>query len=313
MEAVKAVINGAAFLAGLLILFYTLFSYEDEEKRVKSWFETAWIALQAGDAGIGARLGAFLRKLLTGLERVFNRLYGAQLLSLRVFAVATCLAATAYILMGTLYVGPSLEQGAEVIVIVLAIGCIPALATLLRRNWPSYLVSSLIYFIMIPFVLHQSQASLVGTGFLLISFIAEDFLIAAIRQLFLLAERPQPLRRTLILIFTGSFIAPTYLLFLRYGGRFLTGYESFQNLPSFLFAYNVIPFLTSLSFLFVLFVAVTLRIIYAMLPRAVYVPVKLKLLDNRKAAAGLGIALMGVSIPSAMGFLKEAAKVIGLA
>ncbi|MEJ8825622.1 hypothetical protein WKW80_26945 [Variovorax humicola] len=69
METVKAVFAGAAFVAGLLILFYTLFSYEDEEKKVKSWFDAAWIALKDKDQGIATRLGEFLRKLLNGLNR----------------------------------------------------------------------------------------------------------------------------------------------------------------------------------------------------------------------------------------------------
>src|ERR1700752_4336037 len=93
MNIAIAVLQGAAFVAGLLILFYTLFSYEDEEKKVKSWFDAAWLALKNKDESIGQRIASFLRMLLNGLNSVFTRMYGQKLVSFRAIAAGICYAA----------------------------------------------------------------------------------------------------------------------------------------------------------------------------------------------------------------------------
>lgn len=72
-----AVLQLLGTVAGLCLLTYILFSYEDEEKGVSSLLEAAWIKLSDFDLALSGRINGFLTSLAQGAAALLNRIYGA--------------------------------------------------------------------------------------------------------------------------------------------------------------------------------------------------------------------------------------------
>ncbi|MEJ8825623.1 hypothetical protein WKW80_26950 [Variovorax humicola] len=181
-------------------------------------------------------------------------------------------------------------------------------------SWPSYIASGLVlaYIISETVVVNTLFETIVMAGLASALFV-EALLIATIRKLFLLAADSPTLLGTGGFILGSTLIIPMYLLIAEKLSSLPEQYGISIGHAGVGFALlNLIPTLTSLSLFVVLLVAVVLRIVYALLPRFIYVPIKLKLLDNRKAATALGIALMSVSGYVGADFMKESAKAMGL-
>lgn len=319
MAILWEVFRVGAFAAGVLLLFYTLFSYEDEDKKlnkkINNWFVDAWVSLEDSNESSAQRIAAFLRKLLGGLNNLFARLYGERLVSLRSIAVGACYVTAGFAIWNWMTEEePTISTHLRSIFFI----AIPISAPIFRRNWPSYIIGVLSTLTFTAtMIVSPVKHNYISAILVLAVMIFDGLLIALIRNCFLRAAVAPTLRGVLLLILTGTAVAPLYLLAVSSVG--LIEPERGMNVgENLLFgiqriaAFNAVPTLTSLSFLVILVVGVQFRIAYALLPRFIYIPLKFKLLDNRKTTMGLAIALMGVSIPGAVGIMEKAAKVMGL-
>lgn len=81
-------LQGLAGVLGGVLLCYVLFSHEDEEKKVKSWLDEAWVALDDKNKEAPARIRGFLQRLCIGVLLVLRRIYGSKMLSLSAFLSA---------------------------------------------------------------------------------------------------------------------------------------------------------------------------------------------------------------------------------
>jgi len=319
------VLHGAAFVLGLLILFYTLFSYEDEENQVKSWFETAWISLQNGDLAMGQRIADFLGRLLRGLNGFFNSIYGDRVLSVQSIRAAVFLCIT--IIGASLVIIDISDYGATSPIAIIFV-----LSALFAAVWRDNRMANLMVILLVAAFFHLSpplermfnpnKANAIFFSIVLSALLFEGLLIAITRKFLLEAQKFTTPRPMIGYIFAATICTPLYLAGVSQVAAHMSKHfspplvsNSFdQGLAAVLFSVaHAIPVLTSFAFLIVLLTALAFRLIYAVLPRFVYAAIKLKLLDNRKAATALGIALMGISISGWIGFMEKVAKAMGLA
>ena len=81
-------LQGLAGVLGSVLLLYVVFSYEDEEKKVQSWLEEAWVALDDKDKNASTRIRDFLQRIVKGILQILSRVYGGKIISLESFAAA---------------------------------------------------------------------------------------------------------------------------------------------------------------------------------------------------------------------------------
>jgi len=74
--------------AGALLLYGALFLYEDEHGKVQNTLEEWWIRLREKQTELLARHTVFMREVARLEKRVFDRLFGERLISLRAIGVS---------------------------------------------------------------------------------------------------------------------------------------------------------------------------------------------------------------------------------
>ena len=160
MPLVFSTLRVLTFALGLFFVYLAAFTYETTDARVRNTLEDLWLKLEYGPrtpAGVAKRL---VRVVLSLMDAIFDRVFGAGVLSIRTLAVAACYAygamAVSWIpvlsflaLVADVNVDPFLDrlpltaQGYLIVgIAVVVVGTLPAVHTSLR--WVTYLTATLI-------------------------------------------------------------------------------------------------------------------------------------------------------------------------
>lgn len=305
------------FVVGLALLTYTLFSYEDEEKKLKNWLDEAWLKLYAIDNSFSKRLLTFLRVLLNGLNLVLAKLYGREVFSFRAFASSVCLCTGIAI---ALFLYEDMLDFNIWIGIILVSGFL--LTPYLITGPMLYVVSALLLSVAayLTFDSFDGRDTPIGRldgmewlrqfGLAVALASVVDFLsISSSRKLLLLATDTDVLRKCLAYIALTIAAPIAFIVFQIVVSEYIEN-EELSTAVGFLFMFNLAALLLSAAFFIVLFASVVTRIMAAILPRAIYATVKLKLFENRKSCLGLGILFIGLQFPQATGIMERIAKVL---
>ena len=311
-----------SFGIGLTIVSYVVFSYEDEEKTLTNWFVKAWVSLDDKEKIVSERIASFLRALLSGLDRLLKRIYGEKVLSVRAFvtAISLCLGVSILaLLLGMEYVDTTAPRLLTAFTLVLA-PFVP---------WPkfsysltaeavfafAYAVSNVVaQFLSVEltiegdekYMLPMTMATTIMVFLALIVAATGDFFVlTATRAQIHAASHEESLRRIVVRVATATTPLPLFLLIVIFVGGLLD--DEVPGLFEFISAivyFALLPILTSVSFAVVLAVATVGRVLYALLPRTVYLAIKIKLMESRKSTAGIGVLLMSAAWPK-LGALLE--------
>jgi hypothetical protein len=111
MPAFHTIVRLVAFAVGLLLLYLAWFTYETTDKRIQNKLEDLWLALafeKRTPVGIAKRL---FRTVVSLMDRMFDRLFGADHVSLRTICIATCFAYAGVVFsVGPLYLFAALAD-----------------------------------------------------------------------------------------------------------------------------------------------------------------------------------------------------------
>jgi hypothetical protein len=290
---------------GLTLVCYTLFSYEDAEKNVQNWFEKAWVALADEQTRISLRINSFLRRLLSGLDYVFSRIYGERLFSVEAYFASLSLCLSVGLLIITEI--SSQAEGIELFYVVATSALFFILPFMRnRRAFTAIFVSIILIggtvttFLYLKTVYVIPAMMVFGfTGPWLLFGTIDFAAIITIRKAFRVAELSDKLLTTLAILCLGIVCGPLYigLIVVPYG---IYEYWDIPNNFEIFYgsiAYGAWSLLMSLSIVAVVAAAAFGRLFYAIAPRVIYLPIKLKLVNNRKATVALGVFLIGIAFP----------------
>ena len=322
-----------SFSLGLALVCHVVFSYENEEKKVLNWFEAAWTGLADSENKISARINRFLHTLLNGLNRLLAYVYGPPLFSSRAFLTAASLCST-ITLQWTIVPETVMNVSLVALLIVLLSGVyfgrfhwalyFTACVALLNyeHTYQDALEDVLNLEERVPrfpneyAVFHYEVMRWMPIG-LVISSITDFFIVGIVRKTFQRASQAPTLPRTLLLIALGTIVAPTILVIVVSPAFALESLgvnrQDARELGIVIvwpLLLNIFAVITSLSFLVVLVVAILWRGLYAAMPRILYSVIKLRILENRKVAFGLGVLLIGMAFPDVVPTLGKVAKAV---
>ena len=288
---------------GLTLVCYTLFSYEDTEKHVKNWFEEAWITVADGQSRISVRYNSFLGRLLDGLNNLFARVYGKFLVSFDAYLTSLSLC----LCVGLPIIGEIAlrAKGLDLLYLLLASALFLGLPFIRNRRLfaiaflTCITVASLITTYLYYETIYDASIVFEFTGQWLLFGTIDFIVVALIRRAFRVAEVSAKLWRTLFIVSLGSICGPIFaaIVIIPYGISQL--WDIANNLARFYgsIAYGAWAVIMSFSFVAVVIAALFARGLYAIAPRIIYLPIKLKLLENRKATISLGVFLLGIAFP----------------
>jgi hypothetical protein len=315
-------LKGACLIAGLCLIVYVLFSYEDEEKRVKSWIEDAWLSLEETDAKTSLRLNAALVVLSQAASSFLARVYGEKLLSVRAVLVPLALAMggllalislamSAWMLSGVTFLGTKSPPDYGRALIMLApflFGC-AIFAGSFAHGLKGKLALGAGALLWLFFAVTAPQIfgvlTTLGFGF-------DTLSIALVRRLLRKAEQSTSLARTVFIMGLASVAVP-FLLALIGVGFAVAGMDADSTLENveIVAACAMVAVLSTTLLFVVLLVCIAVRVIIGVAPRVVYSISKFKLLENRKSTMAVAIALVGVWLPEVIAPLEKWAKVFG--
>jgi hypothetical protein len=90
MPSVLAIVQVLLFALGLFFIYVAAFTYETTDKRIQNTLEDLWLRLSDvshSPAGLATRLA---RVVLTLMDRIFERVFGARRVSIRSVSAAAC-------------------------------------------------------------------------------------------------------------------------------------------------------------------------------------------------------------------------------
>jgi hypothetical protein len=313
-------------VAGLCLLAYVLFSYEDEEKRVKSWIDDAWRSLEETDAKTSQRLNAALVVMSQAASSVLARIYGQALISVRAFlvpvtlgmggiAILMSLVMIFFMVSGETIFGPRRPPDYVAAVlwgIPMLVGCLAIAGSFMsgRKSQAALAVGGMAWVSLCGLAATGEGWSFIGVTAVGFSFDALS--IALVRRMLRRVEQSTAVGRTILLLGLAGVTVPLLMAVIGFGlsmaGQNMDDTVSFVEMLALCAIVAVLS--TTLLFL-VLLVCIVLRVIVGVAPRLVYVVSKFKLLENRKSAIAVGIALVGVWTPQVIAPLEKWAKVIG--
>jgi len=215
-------------LSGLFFAYVAVFVYEDKEKRIQSVLETLWLKVHFLQEQALSIHTAFMRVVAGVLTKIFDRIFGDKLFSLRSVAVSLCYAVAAFAFTFFLF-SWGYEGNAEA----------------MRDFFTAFLYGAVLG--TIPIFLRKSKWVKAWLGFLLL-YVAYDiigpFLLMSVVILSLVKDAGLALFPWIIiggLLFSFSF----FILFVgitRYLARRVAQSESFLRI-AFFTALNCIPLL----------------------------------------------------------------------
>jgi hypothetical protein len=306
-------------LLGCTLITYILFSYEDEEKKMQSWLEEAWVSLSDYQRTASQRIKDFVQKVLEGILSILNRMYGPKKISFEAFLAA-------YSFCIAMNVGALTVMGAAEINLHNLIGCILFFFTalfipFLRRRNVFLSIASLIFIVLellMPLQwyyetsirrVHDENLILFNIYLglpILLPTIAELFAIVILRKSFRKASEATTLFKTLSWFAIGVITSPFMALICTTIYSLVSPGGEVISLPGIFYIYWSI-FVSGLTLLISL-VAIVGRTIYALLPRVVYSVLKIKMLENRKGTVAIGALLLGVAFPGSGDILEKIGK-----
>lgn len=304
------------FCVGMLLVGYAMFTYEDEEKRFKNWFEIAWMAAADREKTASARVNAFLHQLLNGLNGLLARIYGESPYSIRALLVCLCVSAG----LSSLLILPSGRLHQEV---QLFAGAVTLLVPFIRAKKLFFIgagVALVAFFFINEAAMISRRASPYITAQL--NFIAvpiagifDSLATGAVRKAFIAGARASRLLSTIAFSVLGTLLSPIIIFFAAAFTSAVDEYVLGEGLDIEILrvlTFNSIALVTSFSLLLLISFSILWRIVWAALPRALYAVIKLKLLDNRKATTTVGIAIMGSVMPGVGSALGKITAMLGL-
>lgn len=318
------------FVLGLSLIFFVIFSYEDEERGLLRWLESKWLYLDGEEKSVSKWMNTALVKLARVTDQLLSRAYGEKLLSFKAINTPICIttglaigAAGLVILAGDDWELLHFSAMAVAIAIALIFICAPFTRIRYLAETLAALAVSVCAIItlvtvlspydargdeVIDFLFLLARYAVLISVCLLLAFVIDFLAIALIRNLFRVAATGDTLRKTFAIILCATFVAPGLV----YGGykamNLVQPFFQRQLESEFLFILgylNLVTLLTSFFFLAVSIGALATRIFYAVAPRALYSVIKLKIVENRKAMIGIGGMLIGVMFPSLAAALKD--------
>lgn len=334
MDYVVLSAKAASFLVGVTLISFVLLAYEDEEKRMASWLERAWIGAFEREERFAERADRFVRSVLEATTRLFRRAYGAKLLSLRAFEAVICfLLGSFFLMVGVVTLGEPTGEDWLISLAGIAIGVALLVVPWLERpRWKHVLasfgvVAASLVLLNDGYVLYLAAYDEIDPGqtpsqqkFHLFIFavmaaaIVGDYaLVAMTRWLYSRAAASKSFVGMIVWAGLSTMAAPL-LLFAAYSLIFLGVFHvvvSGALIELFVKLFHLVALATSFAFVALCATSVALRLLYAVVPRAIYSATKFKVLEKRKTAAGLGTLLVTPAFPQSGAVLEALVKAIG--
>ena len=318
MEPLMTVARWFAGAVGLSLFLYVMLSYEDEERRAANWITAAWSVLYEFDKGVSVRLRKFLQAILRGADNIYSLPYGNRLISTQGLVTSASFSTAL-----ALYI--SEWHGREVVWVPILF--IIVLSPFIRRRSLSYTISAfgiatfaLILLINIKETYTHTwriSGALMDIGTPLALAVIDFLAIAAMRKLFRLAAYTSSLIATILAIAAAVLCGLAITVCLANMAIYAQGQlglifslDGHSTLLTTLVVFTIFIAVQSLVFLFAILMVGFGRSIIAVAPRALYSLIKLKIVENRKTTAGIGVALIGLAMPQASTAFETVVKLL---
>jgi len=318
--------------AGMMILTFILFSYEDEESGLQNWFVIAWTALSNKEKAASDRYNSFLHKLVNGVNRILDIAYGQATVSYRAFLASYAFCVILTCLLNST-VGSLLDFHNPNTIIELVTFAVTIILWIYLKTRTARVLLTIELL-----VLTTARASLLSLGsasfgerffeypdfidlaqiIVIFPTFSEFISITLLRVLFRKAAASQRLRRTLTLCICGALTVPTTAISLMFlfsqilehlDKIFIAlKFNPLEDMFRFGELYGLWTSIVLIFFALVATVATVGRLIQAILPRIVYSVIKVKLLESRKGMAGLSSLLIGSAFPQTGDMIEKIAK-----
>ncbi len=333
----------AAFV-GSLALYIRLFMYEDEEGKWQNRIDNLWIAIHDKERTTGSKTSTFFNRVSVAVNRLFDRIFGPRLFSLRAVGASTCysfagLCFSGFIAFAILLwindplndplpeelvkLGPLLES------IIFVGGCIFLALALLPSYFTSRWFVRLSLFpacffwaiglplelILGPLGPHGSHRhrQLAVSAALLASFLSDIFLVALIRfSIRWIAVKTAAFRIALAVLLQTGVI--TLLVFIPFsiGITLVNKWPPSSSEAVVMFALlNVFTGLTACTFLFVLLFVLLHKVLWPVLSRLSYPLSRYQIIRNHKVLTGIATICYIFAFPLLPDTLKSLLKMAG--
>ena len=331
MKPLWLVLKIASVVSGTLIVLISVFLYEPEEGLIQNKLEEWWVALSDAEPRAVNKHTAFMAAVADFASRVFDRLFGKKLLSIRSVGVSACFSLASLGLvcspglklfdmwypdyLGVLY-GP-------VIISLVIIGMLPAaLGTRLpERRW---FVGVVLLCLVALAGMHAvdwfdaharvGRETLYNAVFLLVTVGSDTLFIAVTRWLLRKATRFHSVAGILGAILANISLAgllvflPTFIAWKEFTGRvklpdkldisdaivqYTWSSNSREIFLTTLSGSNVLDAVVACAFFILLLILLLHRLLWPIVKRPVYVLARLGILHRRALFLILGMFLMG--------------------
>lgn len=321
MVILAKIIQLSLFALGLTLIAHVFLAYESEEKGLIKKLEAAWVRLDDADRNVGSKLQIFLVRVSTEVERLLDRLYGRQLISLRFLSTAISLigavglGTTLLVLFG-LALSPLLAVGVGLA------GMLPIGFMALSRRKRLRIAGLIASLAVFAFNATYDPSSLFDDKkFYEIEFIrmisgllVELLSIVIIRYCLRRVITAASLKKVcawLALSFSTSFLLISFAAQIAYKIHPELARTPMEVYLIWGSLFNLISIFSSCLFVFFSVAAILLRIVFSFTPRILYSTLKMKLFDSRKSILALGVALISVNYPSALALMERFTKPFG--
>src|SRR6266403_3251087 len=320
MPMLVTVLRILAASVGSLALYIRLFMYEDEEGKWQNRIDNLWIGIHDRERTAGSKTSALFNRVSIVVNRLFDRIFGPRLFSLRAVGASTCyslagLCFSGFVAFGILLWindplndplpegllnwGPLLESitfvGGS---ILLTLALLPSYFTsrwFVRLSlfpvfffWAIGLPLELILGPLGPHGLHKHR-QLAASAALLASFLSDVFLVALVRfSIRWIAVKTTAFRIALAVFLQAGVIM--LLLFIPFGiGTTLVHEWPSSNLGAVgMFALlNVFTGLIACTFLFVLLFVLLHKVLWPVLSRLSYPLSRYQIIRNHNVLTGI--------------------------
>ncbi len=169
-------------LSGAILIYSSLFLYEDEEKRFQNKIEEWWLRVVYTQATSQTRLKAFMQGVAGLTGKGFDVLFGKSFVSLRFIVISIYLSIASFFLFIVIFFplaqhpGPATRHGAFFLMLLFL--CLASVPAVLKDRWLLLLwwavipaaVTSVSGFLLFAYKRFGATSTLRGIGFFLLPF-----------------------------------------------------------------------------------------------------------------------------------------------